>query len=207
MAISHCCWHLVVQNGNFTLLLTSSGQEWQFHIATDVQLSRMAISHCYWHLVVNKGNFTLLLTSSGQEWQFGISTVRVHIGRSTPPGQSSIDALNTATWNLAHLMADLYIYRQYTYTHGRWTPQLSIDTLNTTTPNLADLSIYRQCIYPWQMDPPSQSNIDALHTITPTARSRTMHLYRRQMDPPSIKHRCIEYCYTKYISIAQCNWA
>ena len=26
----------VVRNGNFTWLLTSSGQEWQFHIATDV---------------------------------------------------------------------------------------------------------------------------------------------------------------------------
>ena len=36
MAISHCYWHLVVQNGNFTLLLTSSGHEWQFHIATDI---------------------------------------------------------------------------------------------------------------------------------------------------------------------------
>ena len=74
MAISHCYWHLVVKNGNFTLLLTSSGQEWQFHIATDVQWSRMAISHCYWHLVVKNGNFTLLLTSSCQEWQFHIST-------------------------------------------------------------------------------------------------------------------------------------
>ena len=29
MAISHCYWHLVVKNGNFTMLLTSSGQEWQ----------------------------------------------------------------------------------------------------------------------------------------------------------------------------------
>ena len=27
---------LVVKNGNFTLPLTSSGQEWQFHIATDI---------------------------------------------------------------------------------------------------------------------------------------------------------------------------
>ena len=88
MAISHCYWHLVVKNGNFTLLLTSSsqewqfhiatdiywsrmaishcsltssGQEWQFHIATDIYWSRMAISHCYWHLVVKNGNFTLLL--------------------------------------------------------------------------------------------------------------------------------------------------
>ena len=80
----HCYWHLVVKNGNFTfttdtvvillltglvvgndnftLLLTSSGQEWQFH--------------CYWHLVVKNGNFTFLLTSSGQEWQFHIATVK-----------------------------------------------------------------------------------------------------------------------------------
>ena len=27
---------LVVKNGNFTLLLRSSGQEWQFHTATDI---------------------------------------------------------------------------------------------------------------------------------------------------------------------------
>ena len=54
MAISHCYWHLVVKNGNFTLLLMSSDQEWQFS---------------YWHIVVKNGNFTLLLTSSCQEWQ------------------------------------------------------------------------------------------------------------------------------------------
>ena len=60
--------------GNFTLLLTCSGQEWQFHIATDILWSRMAISHCYWHIVVKNGNFTLLLTSCGQEWQFHIAT-------------------------------------------------------------------------------------------------------------------------------------
>ena len=40
--------------------MTSSGHEWQFHIATDM-------------LVVNNGNFTLLLTSSGHEWQFHIA--------------------------------------------------------------------------------------------------------------------------------------
>ena len=45
----------------YTLLLTSSGQEWQFHIATDI-------------LVVKNGNLTLLLTPSGQEWQFHIAT-------------------------------------------------------------------------------------------------------------------------------------
>ena len=61
MAISHGYWHLVIKNGNFTLLLTSSGQEWQFHIATDIQSTRMAISHCYWHQV-------------SQDWQFHIAT-------------------------------------------------------------------------------------------------------------------------------------
>ena len=73
----------MVYKGNFTLLLTFSGQEWQFHIATDIWLLRMAISHCYSHLVVKNGNFTLLLTYSGQEmllrpsdqeWQFHIPT-------------------------------------------------------------------------------------------------------------------------------------
>ena len=74
MAISLCYSHLMVKNGNFTWLLTSSGQEWQFHIAIDISLSKMASSDCYWHLVVKTGNFTLLLTSSGQEWQVQIAT-------------------------------------------------------------------------------------------------------------------------------------
>ena len=30
MAILYCYWHVVIKNGNFTLLLTSSGQEWHF---------------------------------------------------------------------------------------------------------------------------------------------------------------------------------
>ena len=51
----------MVNNGNFILLLTCSGQEWQFHIATDIQ----------WVKNDNfNGNFILLLTCSGQEWQF-----------------------------------------------------------------------------------------------------------------------------------------
>ena len=56
MAITYCYTHLVVKNGNFILLLassgqelllTSSGQEWQFQF---------------------------LLTSRGQEWLFHIAT-------------------------------------------------------------------------------------------------------------------------------------
>ena len=70
-----------------------------------------------------------------------------------PPSQVSIYALNTATPNMAHLMPDLYLYRQCTYTNGRWTTlcQLCIDVLNTSTPNLAhikaDLYICRQYTY------------------------------------------------------------
>ena len=67
-------WTPHMLNGNFTLLLTSSGQEWQFHIATDIHWSGMGISHWYWHLVVRNGNFTLLLTWSGQQWRFYIPT-------------------------------------------------------------------------------------------------------------------------------------
>ena len=56
------------------------------------------------------------------------------------PLQSSIDALHTATPNLAHLMADLYIYRAMDIYLWQIDPlQLSIDALNTTTPNLAHL--------------------------------------------------------------------
>ena len=47
MAISHSCLHLVVNIAIFTYLLTSSSQQWQFHIATE---------------------------SSGEEWQFHIAT-------------------------------------------------------------------------------------------------------------------------------------
>ena len=56
------------------LVLTSSHPEWQFHIATNIQWSRMEIPHCYWHLVVKNDNFTLLLTSSDQKWQVHIAT-------------------------------------------------------------------------------------------------------------------------------------
>ena len=52
--------------------------------------------------------------------------------------------------------------------------QLSIDALHTATP----IAISR---------PSSLSSIHALHTATPTARYSTMHIYRRQMDPPVIQ--------------------
>ena len=52
------------------------------------------------------------------------------------PHQSSIDALNTTTPDLAHLMADLCIYRtMYIYLWQIDSLQLSIDLCKTITPN------------------------------------------------------------------------
>ena len=60
----------------------------------------------------------------------------------------------------------------------------AIDALNTITLHVAL---------------PSHSSTDALHVATPTARSRTMPIYRSQIDPPkSIEHiDAIEYHYTQ----------
>ena len=93
MPILHCYWHLVIKNINFTFLLTSSGQgwqlaEWKFDIATDIYCSdngnfilllKSTGSGWQFHiatdmLVIKNGNFTLLLTSSGQDWQFHFAT-------------------------------------------------------------------------------------------------------------------------------------
>ena len=50
-------------------------------------------------------------------------TMHIYLWQIDPPPllQLSIDALHTATPNLTHLMADLYIYIEK-YTHGRLTP-------------------------------------------------------------------------------------
>ena len=80
MAILHCyCessyWQIKWQI--YPSVLVSSGQEWQFHIAT-------ARAHIGRSSGRSTGRSTpQLLASSGQEWQFLISTVRAHIGRSS----------------------------------------------------------------------------------------------------------------------------
>ena len=111
MAISHCYWHLGVKNGNLTLILTSSHQKWQFHIATDIYWSRMAIWHWYWHLVIKNGNFTLLLTSSGQECQFHIAT----------DIYQSIMAISHCYWHLVFQMAISHCYWHLPVKNGNFT--------------------------------------------------------------------------------------
>ena len=62
-------------NSNFTLLLTSSGQDWHFHIPTDMKWSGIVN---FLLLLISSGqkndNSTYLLTSNGYEWQFHITT-------------------------------------------------------------------------------------------------------------------------------------
>ena len=121
-----------------------------------------------------------------------------------PTHQSSMDALNTITPNLA--AADLY-QQIITPKLGRSTPhQSSMDALNTITQNLADPladlphpSINYRCLDTITpklgRSTPHQSSMDALNTITPNLADLPADL-----PHPSIKHRCLEYHYTKFSS-------
>ena len=209
MAISQCFWHLVVKNGNFTFLLTSIGQEWQFHIPTDIHWSRMAISHCYWHLVVRNCYFTFLLTSIGQEWQFHIPT-DIHWSRMTisqcywhlvvkngnwqiyPPNASwdiyyGIDLaaildssrkvrISSYFWIIREVNNQLALYR-----HVRCNPLNTPKTLPKTPSHDNKRFQLWHVIFASNT---STQNLSDEHTLAdgPT---------------PGIKHRCLEYCYTK----------
>ena len=109
------------------------------------------------------------------------------------PLQLGIDALHTTTPNLAHLMADLYIYRTMQIHLWQIDPllRLSIDALHTTTPNLAhlmaDLYMYiEQCTYTYVRLTPLHSTRALYKTITP-----------HKFPPPPIKHRSLHNHYTK----------
>ena len=100
----------------------------------------------------------------------------------------------------------IYI-EQCTYTHGRLTPHhLSVVALNIVTPNLADVpqsikhrclqynytklgrSIYiEQCTYTHGRLTPHHLSMVALNIVTPNLAD----------VPQSIKHRCLQYHYTK----------
>ena len=91
MAISHCYWYLVVKNGNFTLLLMSSGQEWQFHIATDI----------LWFKQMNLLQPMDPHTRAKMPWISVHKTWQMNLLQPMDPPYKSRDALNTSTQNLA----------------------------------------------------------------------------------------------------------
>ena len=77
MAISHCFWHLVVKNGNFTLLLTCSGQEWHFSNEKDEKTFIFRVNLGMWPLksIVSEkwtlfwGFNTHVWVFSGDRWE------------------------------------------------------------------------------------------------------------------------------------------
>ena len=46
------------------------------------------------------------------------------------------------------------------------------------------------------MNPPGQSSTESLHTAT-----LLIYIERREIDPQSVEHRGLAYCYTTYIYI------
>ena len=109
MAISYCYWQLVVKNGNYILLLTSSFSFATTHKNGDLHLvvkNGNTFLHCYWHLIVKNGNCTWLLTSSDQELQFYISGQerQFHIANAT----------NGEEWQV-HMSTDIYKNDYFSY--------------------------------------------------------------------------------------------
>ena len=106
------------------------------------------------------------------------------------------------TANFADLAADI---AQCTYMDGRSTLQ----SIEHRCLEYCYTKLGRSCsrystmhIYAWQIDPPSQSSIDALKTATPNFADLTADIAQcTYMDGrstlQSIEHRCLEYCYTK----------
>ena len=84
-----------------------------------------------------------------------------------PPSQLSMDALNTATPNLA----DLEDIAQCRYLPGRLTPSLQLINNRCLEYCYTKLGRSRRYstmqIYAWQIDPHSQLSIDALNTAIP----------------------------------------
>ena len=128
------------------------------------------------------------------------------LGRQTyfswwPPRELRIDALNTATPNLADRpsLANEPSNTRAEMTciplHKTWQMNLlwlmvpqyqSRDDLHTTTQNLAD--------EPTLANGPPITRAEM--TCIPLNKTWQMNLFW-PMDPPGIEHRCLEYCYTK----------
>ena len=125
-----------------------------------------------------------------------------------PPSQLSIDALNTATPNLAYL-ADI---AQCTYMHGRLTPQ-SIEhrCLEYCYTKLGRSRRYSTMQYMHGRSTPQSIKHRCLeYCYTKLGRSCRYSTYiHGRLTPPSIEHRCLEYCYTKLADLAditQCTY-
>ena len=117
MAISHCYWHLVVKNGNFTLLLTSSGQEWHFSNKIDGKTFIFRVNLGMWSLksiVLEKR--ALFWGFQHNLWDFkGDRWENVHFLRKPSHVTSQIDRLRKTS---PVLTVSSYIYGVSKEIHG-----------------------------------------------------------------------------------------
>ena len=176
----------------------------------------MAISHCYCYSLYRQINWQIYPPSIKHRClEYHYTKLGISTGRSPPinqaqmpwvllhqtwqiyPCQSSTDALSTITPNLADLLADL---TPINWAEMPWKPLHKIYwQISPINPAQMPWVLLHQTwqIY-WQISP--QSSIDALSTFTPNL-----------ADLPPIKHRYLEYCYTKlgrlYWQIYPPNWA
>ena len=84
MAIIYCYWHLVVKHGNFTLLLTSNSQQWQFHPFNTIrgQSDLFTVQCCHWH---SKADIPPSQHYQRTEWSLYCSMLSLTLkGRYTP---------------------------------------------------------------------------------------------------------------------------
>ena len=172
----------------------------EYHYTKLSRSSRYSTMHIYaWQIWPTKSIEHRCLeycyTKLGRSSRY--STMHIYTWQIYPPSQLSIDALNTATPNLAGL-ADI---AQCTYMHDRSTPQ-SIEhrclEYHCYTKLGRSSTMHK---YAWQIYLPSQSSIDALNTTTPNlaaladiALCTYMH---GRLTPQSIEHTCLKYRYTK----------
>ena len=150
----------------------------------------MAISHCYWCLVVKNGNFTLLLMSSGQEWK--LADLPQDLPADLPPkcimGYILWDRFWQPFWILQEKVGiSCYFWIIWVvnsqlamYRHLRYNPSQHPLKPPQNTPQMTRDFNSDRWYLPW----------------IPVHKTWQMKILW-QMDPLGIKHRCLEYCYTK----------
>ena len=146
MAISHLYWHLVVKNGYFILLLTYNGQEWQFHIATDIKWSRMSISS--WSFVSIYRN-KRALSSKSKTWNELKSGRRTYFGQCPLPFQTAWQKTDS-----------------YTFPYRQWEPIRNGQLIRK----------YKKIPVQWQIDRYIETNtqLDTIGRWTPPVKQAEM---------------------------------
>ena len=112
MAILYCYWHLVVKHWNFTLLLTSSSQQWQFPPPHSTVLEDRVISSLFNVVIETQRQIYLPVQHyqrTGSSLHCSMLSLRLK-GRYTPAGQH----YQRTEWSLHCSMLSLRLKGRYT---------------------------------------------------------------------------------------------